>query len=215
MKNHLFALTAFAFSVAAPAGAVTVSNTTPIIVVDGGETSSSIVTTGLAGTISGLTLSLNNFSHTYPDDIVIGLLNQNTGLGFVFWSGIGGSIDVSNISVTFSDAAAGQAPESFVDNFAFTSGTYKPSNFGGYQFNAFTNATSFADYIGQNPNATWTLYVDDVFPADGGSFAGGWSLDFALSGAVPEPANWALMIGGFGFIGATARRRRTSVRFAL
>ena len=34
-------------------------------------------------------------------------------------------------------------------------------------------------------------------------------------GAVPEPANWALMIGGFGMIGGAMRRRqRMTVRFA-
>lgn len=33
--------------------------------------------------------------------------------------------------------------------------------------------------------------------------------------AVPEPASWALMIGGFGLVGGALRRRvRTSVRFA-
>jgi hypothetical protein len=31
------------------------------------------------------------------------------------------------------------------------------------------------------------------------------------SGAVPEPAAWALMIGGFGLTGAALRRRRTAV----
>lgn len=34
------------------------------------------------------------------------------------------------------------------------------------------------------------------------------------SGAVPEPATWALMIGGFGMTGAAMRRRRTSATFA-
>lgn len=29
-------------------------------------------------------------------------------------------------------------------------------------------------------------------------------------GTVPEPASWALMIGGFGMVGASMRRRRTS-----
>jgi hypothetical protein len=31
---------------------------------------------------------------------------------------------------------------------------------------------------------------------------------------VPEPATWAMFIGGFGFIGAAMRRRRVSVSFA-
>jgi PEP-CTERM motif len=37
---------------------------------------------------------------------------------------------------------------------------------------------------------------------------------FGLAGAaaVPEPETWAMMIVGFGFAGATARRRRTSVK---
>jgi hypothetical protein len=32
--------------------------------------------------------------------------------------------------------------------------------------------------------------------------------------AIPEPASWAMMIGGFSFVGAAMRRRATSVRFA-
>ena len=33
----------------------------------------------------------------------------------------------------------------------------------------------------------------------------------AASGAVPEPAAWALMMGGFGLVGAMARRRRMAL----
>ena len=32
--------------------------------------------------------------------------------------------------------------------------------------------------------------------------------------SVPEPATWAMMIGGFGLAGAALRRRRATVRFA-
>ena len=45
------------------------------------------------------------------------------------------------------------------------------------------------------------------------TFAG--SLDIAPAGAVPEPASWAMMIGGFGMIGGVLRsRRKAIVRFA-
>ena len=35
-----------------------------------------------------------------------------------------------------------------------------------------------------------------------------------LSSAVPEPATWAMMFAGFGIVGGTMRRRKTSVVFA-
>ena len=42
------------------------------------------------------------------------------------------------------------------------------------------------------------------------------SVQNAVGGAVPEPATWAMMIGGFGAIGGTMRyrRRKTTVAFA-
>lgn len=46
------------------------------------------------------------------------------------------------------------------------------------------------------------------------------STDFAVgdfyvaSGAVPEPATWAMMIGGFALVGASMRRRSMAVSFA-
>lgn len=62
-------------------------------------------------------------------------------------------------------------------------------------------------------SGTITLAKDDLFgviinPA--GSYANdSTGLDFTLTTAgVPEPASWALMIGGFGAAGAMLRRRR-------
>jgi len=44
---------------------------------------------------------------------------------------------------------------------------------------------------------------------------GRYSLNIAAVGAaVPETATWAMMIGGFGMVGAAMRRRRTAVRYA-
>jgi uncharacterized protein YfaP (DUF2135 family) len=167
--------------------------------------------------LTGLTVTLNDLSHTYPDDLVFGLLNQTLGRGLVFMSGVGGSTDVNNLFVTFSDLASGLAPESFAAG-ALTSGSYQVSNYGGYQFTFFDDVTSFSGFFGDSPNGDWTLYVDDVFPADGGTLASGWSLTYttdAVTSAVPEPGTWAMMIGGFALAGmAMRRRRRTTVATA-
>ncbi len=44
----------------------------------------------------------------------------------------------------------------------------------------------------------------------GGDAADGAGLKLSLSSAVPEPATWAMMIAGFGMIGAMVRRRRAA-----
>jgi len=35
-----------------------------------------------------------------------------------------------------------------------------------------------------------------------------------VTGAVPEPATWAMMIAGFGLVGGAMRRRSTKVAYA-
>jgi hypothetical protein len=47
---------------------------------------------------------------------------------------------------------------------------------------------------------------------EGGSYSGNLSFSAA---AVPEPASWAMMIAGFGLVGAAMRRRtKTQLRYA-
>ncbi|WP_243445986.1 PEPxxWA-CTERM sorting domain-containing protein [Polymorphobacter fuscus] len=194
-----------------PAAAVVYSNPTPIVILDNDDSFSDITIAGTTGTITNLTLSLAGLSHTYPDDLLLGLINADAGLGFIFMSFAGGSIDISGVNLTFSDAASSQLPQTFVSPFPITSGTYLPSNFGGYTFTFYDNATSFAGFNGLSANGTWTLLVADTFAADVGTVAGGWSLDITTSaGAIPEPASSAMMIAGFGLVGASARRRRTT-----
>ena len=47
-----------------------------------------------------------------------------------------------------------------------------------------------------------------------GQTVGAWALSQAAFNAVPEPANWALMIAGFGLAGAVMRRRVRRVAYA-
>jgi len=83
----------------------------------------------------------------------------------------------------------------------------------------FTTLYSFSGSDGANPLAG--LIADASGNLFGTTAAGGASnlgTIFRLSGAgfviVPEPASWAMMIAGFGLVGAAARRRRLSAVFS-
>lgn len=55
---------------------------------------------------------------------------------------------------------------------------------------------------------------NDIYPAFGNF---GYIVEYgpAVTGAVPEPATWAMMLAGFGIVGgALRRRRRVSVTYA-
>lgn|GEM_PF-2737119 len=47
-----------------------------------------------------------------------------------------------------------------------------------------------------------------------GSNKGGFSYPSIAAPGVPEPASWAMMIGGLGLVGAMMRRRRSAIAFA-
>ncbi|GGI88598.1 hypothetical protein GCM10007973_26180 [Polymorphobacter multimanifer] len=209
--RSLVPLAAFTLA-SAPAAAVVYSNPTPIEIPDFAEVESNITIAGTTGTITDLTLSFSGLSHTFPDDLVMGLLNTEAGVGFVFLSNAGGSTDISGVDLTFSDAATQQLPQSFFGLGPITSGTYLPSNFSGFLFTSFDNLTSFSGFNGLSANGTWTLLTADTFAADIGTIAGGWSLDITTSGTdvIPEPSSWAMLIAGFGLVGAASRRRRTT-----
>jgi len=85
----------------------------------------------------------------------------------------------------------------------FTSINYTPVTSGTFEFRTLGPVDLLA--------GTYTL---EVRGRTGGqaSYAG----DFTLAGGVPEPAAWAMMIGGFGMAGGALRRRRVEakVRFA-
>ncbi len=71
------------------------------------------------------------------------------------------------------------------------------------------------DISGATRNAFFSI-GDNFYSLDlatgAGTFIGGVGvegLSGLTAGAVPEPASWAMLIAGFGLVGATMRRRRT------
>lgn len=61
-----------------------------------------------------------------------------------------------------------------------------------------------------NPLARELFSVNDVWQQPFG-LRNGWRI---TGGVIPEPATWAMMIAGFGLVGAAARRRRAEARGA-
>lgn len=93
-----------------------------------------------------------------------------------------------------------------------------------YNNTVYTSAYPHVDLNGllfSTAGASWNVYRNgtDVFTgfdgtnyipnSSGTQFAGTFTIT-----AVPEPASWAMMIAGFGLLGATMRRRRVSVSYA-
>jgi hypothetical protein len=73
---------------------------------------------------------------------------------------------------------------------------------------------AFLSGVGFNPNVNDTYRVTlDVSGLAGGPQS--LSVDAKLGAGVPEPATWAMMIGGFGLVGGAMRsRRRATPRLA-
>jgi PEP-CTERM motif len=85
-------------------------------------------------------------------------------------------------------------------------------------FNAINPTTSGSTTVNLNRGILYTLTIDNASNVSGGLpslFNGSAIGEFSFSIAgVPEPETWAMMIIGFGLIGAVARRRKVTIRMA-
>jgi len=138
---------------------------------------STILVSGLSGTITNATVTLEGVRHTFAADLVV-LLVGPTGENVLLLSNAGGSGDFLNTTLTFDDDAAGPLVVA-------GSGTYQPTNAsdpGSLPAPAPTRpyGSTLSVLSGTNPNGAWALYVLDDAGADVGSIAG-WSLTLELS----------------------------------
>jgi subtilisin-like proprotein convertase family protein len=159
-----------------PCGTTTFSNTAGIAIADSGTAAPypSNITVALGGTITKVTVRLNNLSHTFPSDIDVLLVGPG-GQNAIIMSDVGGSDDVSGITLALDDAAANSLPSTLL-----TTGTFKPTNAGaGDTFPgpapAPAGGSALSIFNGTNPSGTWSLYVVDDASIDSGNI-GGWEL---------------------------------------
>ncbi|HKQ06965.1 MAG TPA: proprotein convertase P-domain-containing protein, partial [Blastocatellia bacterium] len=181
---------------AAPPDGMAFTNSGPVMINDGGPSpatatpySSTIDVSGLTGNVAGITVTLTNLSHSFPDDIDI-LLVGPTGANALILSDVGGGTAASNITLTLSDNGGASLP----DDGPLVSGTFKPTNIGaGDSFPSSapvpTGNTLLSVFNGTNPNGAWNLYVVDDNAGNTGSIAGGWGLNIQTSSQNCNSAN--------------------------
>lgn len=184
--NYLLGTSSATFSNLAP---ITINDTTNGTPAPATPYPSTINVAGLGGSVSKVVVTLTNVAHTHPNDIDI-LFTGPAAQRMVLMSDAGGGNQITNVNLTFDDAAAGSLPFST----QITSGTNKPTNhLLGDSFPqpappAPYNGT-LAAFNGANPNGAWSLYVVDDTVLDRGSIARGWYLFLTTSGVVPAAAD--------------------------
>lgn len=181
----------------------TFSNTNSIIVDDSSSAltpatpyPSANIVTGLSGqVVTKATVTLHSFSHTFPSDVSVLLVNP-TGQSAILMSETGGQdkYSVTNLTLTLDNDATNYLPVYT----SLMSGVFKPTD--GYLFLGYPqlpydfpspappgNSNSPPDlsvFDGTDPSGTWNLYaLCDAAGNDLGAISGGWSLN--LSVAVP------------------------------
>ena len=168
------------------------TNTTAIVIPTQGAATpypSTINVTGMGGSISSVSLTLNALTHTNPDDLDALLVGPG-GAKLLVLSDAGGGGNVANVTLTFSDSASGTLPNSS----QIAAGTFRPSNYGGGDTfptpaPAAPFALTLATFNGQTPNGAWTLYVVDDSSSDSGQFGGGWILTLTTTVVAPAGAD--------------------------
>lgn len=178
-------------------GTTIFSNNAAITINDNGLASpypASITVTGLVGTVSKVTALVTNLYHPSPDDIDL-LLVGPTGTNTMLMSDCGGGNSVTNLALTFDDAAGGTLP----DNAQIVSGTYKPSNFLIADLlpapaPAAPWGNTLAAFNGSNPNGTWSLYIVDDLTIFSGGISRGWQLAITTLGTFPAATDLSVKL---------------------
>jgi len=129
----------------------------------------------ILGVIQDMTVTVRNFSHSFPGDVTL-LLVGPQGQTVVLMANALGGLDAVNADISFNDAGI-----SLPISGTLAPTVYRPTNYGlgddalppaptgpyGGSLSAFRNT---------DPNGRWQLYAYDILDPDGGDIADGWAL---------------------------------------
>ena len=137
----------------------------------------------------------------FPDTATTyaGPANATVGAGIEFgqnsFSPAQGSLDIGANTLTyFANVSAG---------------AYSPASFNGFRID-FARAIASVSFLGGKTPTGFSFSGNSVFLNVSGQTYEASDFTSLSVNAVPEPAAWAMMIGGFGLIGSAARRRVTT-----
>ena len=138
--------------------------------------------------VTDVTVTLSNFSHTFPSDVSM-LLVGPQGQQATLLSGVGGAdtaYPVSNVVLSLNDADPDPLP---IHDTLFP-GSFHPTvldptllfNFPSPAPAGSSNApVALSVFHGTDPNGPWKLYIVDGAAGDDGSLSGGWGLTLSTS----------------------------------
>jgi subtilisin-like proprotein convertase family protein len=187
LRYSTSALLALGIAVAT-ANAQTYNNGAAITIPDSGNAApypSIINVVGGPASITNVTVTLNNISHTYTGDVAAVLVGPQFQKVALLGFG-GGSADFTNNTLTFSDGGVPWVPNS--------TNAFLPTGYGGSipgPAPAGPYGSQLSAFNGTNSNGAWLLYIFDGAGGDSGSVAGGWSITFnsTLGTGTPNPTN--------------------------
>ena len=163
---------------------------------------STLYLSSMDGVVQNITLTLNNFSHTYPGD-VSALLVGPGGQSVMLMSNAIGGTDANNVTLHFNDAGvslplSGTITSTVIyhpTSYGLTGDLADPAPAGPY-------GGDLSAFRGASPNGLWQLYVYDNVDSDEGAIAGGWNLQLTTVTTDTVTVSDTLPIG-VSFINAT------------
>jgi len=124
----------------------------------------------------------------------------------------GGGAEVSSLypSITGSEFVIEFDKNTDILSFNYTPGVNDPS----IHYFAIKQSNGFVLFYDVNPITAASIDLDLYFKGSDYSHITFFNGGATTPGPVPEPATWAMMIGGFAVVGASMRRRKRAVSFA-
>ena len=183
-RTQLGVSTSFGLTVNPDGSVMTFANPAAITIPGQGAATpypSTIQVSGLPGTVSKVTATLYNFTHTWPHDVGV-LLVSPSGEATLLLADAGGGHPARNVTLGFEDGAPGSLTQQLIEP-----GTYRPTSFDARDpfppgAPAGPYPASLSVFNGITPNGTWSLYVADDAADDSGTIANGWSVTLYTTG---------------------------------